>query len=87
MRSPSLEIFFARVYNSKLNECASFMRKGDDTQEREMLNLLVWAIPALVQAVTELRKGHHSRVAGLNQRLAAAEQDEWNGLVERACQK
>ena len=32
---------FARVFSSKLNELASLMRKGDDTQEREMLNVLV----------------------------------------------
>ena len=54
-----------------------------------MLNLLVWAIPRLVlsedKAGTELHKEHHSRAAGLNQRLA--EQDAWDGLIDGACQK
>ena len=66
---------------------ASLMWKGDDTQEHEMLNLLVWAIPVLIlsedEAVTELHKEHHSRAAGLKQRLAAAELDEWDGLIAR----
>ena len=35
----------ARMYNSKLNELLSHMRMGMDTMKREMLNLLVWAIP------------------------------------------
>ena len=82
---------FARICSSKLNEVASLMRKGDDTQEREMLILLVWAIPALTlsadEAGTERHTEHHSRAAGLNQRLAAAERDEWNGKMERASQK
>ena len=56
-----------------------------------MLNLLVWAIPALIlsgdEAGTELHKEHHPRAAGLNQRLAAAEQEEWDELIERACQQ
>ena len=86
-----MRIRFARVYSSKLDELASLMREGDDTQEREMLNLLVWAIPALIlredEAETELHNEHHSRTAGLNQRLAAAGQDEWDGLIERRCQK
>ena len=81
----------ARVHSSNLTELASLMRKGDDTQEREMLNLLVWAIPAVVlsevETGTELHQEHHPRAAGLNQRLAAAEQDEWDGLIERALQK
>ena len=38
-------------------------------------------------AGTELHKEHHSRGAGLNRRLAAVEQGEWDGLIERACQK
>ena len=33
---------------------------------------------------TELRKEHHSKSAGLNQRLAEAERDEWANLIERA---
>ena len=44
--------------------------------KREMLNLLVWAMPALIlsedEASVELHKEHHSRSAGLNQRLAEA---------------
>ena len=35
----------------------------------------------------ELHKEHHSRSAGLNQRLAAAETEEWSELVERAYRK
>ena len=62
---------FARV-----NELASLMWRRDDTQEREISNLLVQVIPALIlsedEVGTELHKEHHSRVAGLNQRLAAA---------------
>ena len=58
------------------------------TLKREMLNLLVWAMPALKlsedEASTELHKEHHSRSAGLNQRLAEAERDEWGGLIQRA---
>ena len=56
-----------------------------------MSNLLVWATPALIlsedEAGTELHKERQSRVAGLNQRLAAAEQGEWDGPIERARQK
>ena len=67
------------------------MRKGDDTREREMLNLLACAIPVLTlsedETGTELHKEDHSRAAGLNQRLATAEQDEWDGLIDRTCQK
>ena len=36
---------------------------------------------------TELHKEHHSRSAGLNQRLAEAERDEWGGLIQRAHKK
>ena len=32
----------------------------------------------------ELDKEYYSRSAGLNRRLAAAEKDEWDDLVERA---
>ena len=82
---------FARVHSSKLTELASLMWRRDDTQEREMLDLLEWAIPALelseVETVTGLHQEDHSRAAGLNQRLAAAEQDGWDGLIERALQK
>ena len=39
------------------------------------------------EAGTELHKEHHSGAAGLNQRLAAAELDGWDGLIERALQK
>ena len=74
-----------------MNELASLMWRRADTQEREMLNLLVWATPALIlsedEAGTELHEEHHSRAAGLNQRLAAAGLDEWDGLIERAPQK
>ena len=56
-----------------------------------MLNLLVWAIPALIlsedDTSTELHKEHHSKAAGLNQRLAEAERDEWVNLIERAQRK
>ena len=56
-----------------------------------MLNLLVWAIPALIlsedDTSTELHKEHHSKAAGLNQRLAEAERDEWANLIERAQKK
>ena len=73
-----------------MNEQESLMWRGADTQEREMLNLLVRAIPALIQREDEtgmeLHKEHRSR-AGLNQRLAAAELDEWAGMIVRALQK
>ena len=72
---------FARIYSSKINELSSHMWMGIDTPKREMLNLLVWAIPALLlsedDTSTELHKEHHSKAAGLNQRLAEAERDEW----------
>ena len=72
---------FARVYSSKMNELASHMQRREDTLKRELLNLFVWAMPALIlsedEASTELHKEHHSRSAGLNQRLAEAERDEW----------
>ena len=35
----------------------------------------------------ELHKEHHSKAAGLNQRLAEAERDEWTNLIERARRK
>ena len=49
-----------------------------------MLNLLVWATPVAIlsedEAGTTLHKEHHLRAAGLNQRLAAAVQDDpWIG--------
>ena len=66
-------------------------REGEETLKRELLNLLVWAMPALTvsedEASTELHKEHHSRSAGLNQRLAEAERDEWGGMIERAHKK
>ena len=37
---------FARVYSSKRNELASHMQRGEDTLKRELLNLLVWAMPS-----------------------------------------
>ena len=62
-----------------------------DTPKREMLNLLVWAIPALLlsedDTSIELHKEHHSKTAGLNQRLAEAERDEWTNLIERVRRK
>ena len=36
---------------------------------------------------TDLHKEPHSRSAGLNQRLAEAERDEWRGLIQRAHKK
>ena len=82
---------FARVYSSKLNELSSHMQRGEDTLKLEMLNLLVWAMPALIlsedEASTVLHKEHHSRSAGLNQRLAEAERDEWGCLIRRAHKK
>ena len=67
------------------------MRTRIDTPKREMLNILVWAIPALIlsedDTSTELHKEHHSKAAGLNQRLAEAERDEWTNLIERAQRK
>ena len=79
---------FARIYSAKINELSSHMRIRIDTSKREMLNLLVWAIPALTlsedDTSTELHKEHHSKAAGLNQRLAEAERDEWANLIERA---
>ena len=39
------------------------------------------------EASTELHKEHHSRSAGLNQRLAKAERDEWGGLIQIAHKK
>ena len=71
---------FARVDSSKMSELASHMQRGEDTVKRELLNLLMWAMPALMlsedEASTELHKEHHSRSAGLTQRLAEAERDE-----------
>ena len=82
---------FARIYSAKINELSFHMRVGVDTPKREMLNLLVWAIPALIlsedDTSTELHKEHHSKAAGLNQRLAEAERDEWTNLIERAQRK
>ena len=82
---------FATIYIARLNDLVYLMRVEEDTQVSEMLNLLVWAMPALIlsedEAETELHNEHHSRTAGLNQRLAAAGQDEWDGLIERRCQK
>ena len=67
------------------------MQRRDDTSMRELLNLLVWAMPALIlsedEASTELHKEHHSKSAGLLQRLAEAERDEWGGLIQRALMK
>ena len=55
---------FARVYSSKMNELASHMQRGEDTLKRELLNLLVWVMPALIlsedEVSTELHKEHHS---------------------------
>ena len=34
--------------------------------------------------VRNTTKEHHSRAAGVNQRMAATEKDKWDGLVERA---
>ena len=82
---------FARIYSAKMNELASHMWMGIDTPKRETLNLLVWAIPALLlsedDASVELHKEHHSKTAGLNQRLAEAERDDWTNLIERARRK
>ena len=82
---------FARIYSAKINELSSHMWMGIDTPKREMLNLLVWAIPALLlsedDTSAELHKEHHSKAAGLNQRLAEAERDEWVNLIERARRK
>ena len=36
------------------------------------------------EAGTGLHREHHSKTAGLNQRLAAAEGDGWHGLSKRA---
>ena len=38
----------AGVYSSKLNDLVFFMLRKDDTPKREVLNLLVWARPALI---------------------------------------
>ena len=74
-----------------MNEFASHIQRREDTLKRELLNLLVWVMPALIlsedEASTELHKEHHSRSAGLNQRLAEAERDEWGGLIQRALMK
>ena len=82
---------FARIYSAKIGELSSHMWMGIDTPKREMLNLLVWAIPALLlsedDTSVELHKEHHSKTAGLNQRLAEAERDEWTNLIERARRK
>ena len=82
---------FARIYTAKINELSSHMKMGIDTPKREMLNLLVWAIPALLlsedDTSIELHKEHRSKAAGLNQRLAEAERDEWTNLIERARRK
>ena len=52
-----------------MNELASHMQRGEDTLKRELLNLRVRAMPALIlsedEASTELHKEHHSRSAGL----------------------
>ena len=60
------------------------MWMGIETPKREMLNLLVWAIPALLlsedDATVELHKEHHSKTAGLNQRLALRPK-EMNGRI------
>ena len=67
------------------------MRKGEDTREREMMNLLVWATPDLIlvehETGAELHKEHHSRTAELHPRLTAPEKDDWDGLIERSCRK
>ena len=82
---------FARIYSAKINELSSHMWMGVDTPKREMLNLLVWAKPALLlsedDTSIELHKEHHSKSASLNQRLAEAERDEWTNLIERARRK
>ena len=82
---------FARIYSAKINELSSHMWMGIDTPKREMLNLLVWAIPALLlsedDTSIELHKEHHSKSASLNQRLAEAEREEWTNLIERARRK
>ena len=39
------------------------------------------------EASTELHKEHHSRAAGLNQRFAEAEREDWGGLIQRAHKK
>ena len=74
-----------------MNELASHMQRREDTLKRELLNLSVWVMPALIlsedEASTELHKEHHSRSAGLDQRLAEAEGDEWGGLIQRALTK
>ena len=67
---------FARVYSSKMNELASHMQRREDT-----------LILSEDEASTELHKEHHSRSAGLNQRLAEGERDEWGGLIQRAFMK
>ena len=82
---------FARIYSAKIIELSSHMWMGIDTPKREMLNLLVWAIPALLlsedDTSIELHKEHHSKSASLNQRLAEAENEEWTKLIERARRK
>ena len=79
------------IYSAKINELSSHMRMRIDTPKREMLNLLVWAIPALILSEDDtsmvLHKEHHSKAAGLNRRLAEAERDEWANLIERARRK
>ena len=56
-----------------------------------MMNLLAWAIQALIlnedEARTAPHKERHSRTAGLSQRLAAAERGAWEHLIERAYRK
>ena len=44
---------FARVYSSKMNELASHMQRREDTLKRELLNVSVWAMPALILSEDE----------------------------------
>ena len=39
---------YARVFFSKLKELSSHIQMGEDMLKRELLNLLVWAMPALL---------------------------------------
>ena len=69
--------------NAKVLDLAYLMRVGDDTQEREVENLLVWAIPTLTLSEddpgTELHKEHRSRAAGLNHKTCRGRGRETNG--------
>ena len=76
---------FARINSSKMSELASLMWRGADSQEREMLNFAGMGDTSThSEAGMELQKEHHSRAAGLNQRLAAAELDDCDHRSHRS---